>query len=240
MRVLPCVLSIVFLLHDVAGVASEPTRPVAPPKYCDLGGPLTMEQCALVNYALAEEFFNAAYETTTYGNEKARIRATRKTLKLCNRKWAESHAETGGGTLDDVVYKDCWADGYHAAAAKLLGLNPKRETIPYDSTQAPSYCETEGINPYGCAYINRLIAIDYLRRVEFAVASSTPNTHVQRLSLDDVEATCKAQSTLPSENGRHLTQREKWDKEAILQLKCVRQRLHEAATAMSNASGGQH
>jgi len=184
-----------------------------------------MEQCALVNYALAEEFFNAAFKTTTHGNEKVRMRATEKTLELCNRKWAESRAETGGGTLDDVVYKDCWADGYHAAAAKLLGLNPKRETIPYDSTQAPSYCETDGINPDGCARINRLIAIDYLRRVEFAIGSP-------RLSLDEVEVTCKAQSTPQSENGRPLTQREKWEKEEVLRLKCVRQRLHEAATAI--------
>ncbi|MFS2127059.1 hypothetical protein [Pseudomonas sp. Pseusp97] len=226
MRVLPCVLSIIFLLHDVAGVASEPMHPVVPPKYCDLSGRLTMEQCALVNYVLAEKFFSAAFKATTHGNDNARMRATKKTLELCDRKWEESHAETGGGTQDDVVYKDCMADVYHAVAAKLLGLSATREIIPNNSYQAPSYCVTEGINPYGCAYINRLIAIDYLRRVEeFAIGSP-------QLSLDEVEATCEAQSTSQSDNGRSLTQREKFEKEQILQLKCVRQQLHEAATAI--------
>lgn len=225
MSVLRYVLSIVFLLHGVAVVASEPMHPLRPPKYCDLNGPLMMEQCALVNYALADEFFNAALKATTNGNDKAHMKAMKKAMVLCDRKWAESRAETGGGTLDDVVYKDCMADVYHAAAAKLLGLPATRKMIRYDSYQAPSYCVTEGDNPYGCAYINRLIAIDYLRRVEFAIGSP-------QLSLDEVEASCKAQSTSQTDNGRSLTQREKLEKEQILQLKCVRQQLHEAATAI--------
>lgn len=225
MSVLPYVLSIVFLLHNVPVVASEPMHPLLPPKYCDLNGPLRMEQCALVNYALAEEFFNAVFQATTNGNDKAHMRSMKKPMELCDRKWAESRAETGGGTLDDVVYKDCMTDVYHAAAAKLLRLPATREIIRHDSYQAPSYCVTEGDNPYGCAYINRLIAIDYLRRVESAIGSP-------QLSLDEVEATCEAQSTSQSDNGRSLTQREKLEKEQVLQLKCVRQQLHEAATAI--------
>lgn len=222
MRVLPTVLSIAFLLHGVAIAAAEPTHPAVPPEYCDLVGTLTMENCALVNSVLAEKFFDAAYEAAAHPNNKARQRDQSRIVKVCHRKWAESRTETGGGTLDDVVERECLADGYHAAAAKLLGLNPKREIILRTSTQEPSYCEVEGENPYGCAYINRLIAYDYLRRVEFAAGLSDINTQPQ---LEDIEAACKAQL---------MTQSKKKNGD-VLRLKCIYQRLHEAAKTMSIA-----
>lgn len=203
---------------------AAPVDGVEVPTYCDLAGHLTMENCSLVNMALAEEFLDAARLARSQGNTAETRRVDREIWRKCDGVRAKSEAQTGGGSLDDVVERECRADGYHAAALRILGRWGKRTVIPYQSVQVPTYCTHDRGNPFGCAYINRLIAIEFFRRASGARRTSGTAPSSDPVTLEMVEKSCSPESPAKTNAAD--------ESQELETLKCVRSRLHEGALGM--------
>jgi len=203
--------------------AADIPKTVEVPKYCDVSGHLTLENCSLVNNWLAKEFFDSVNGRATkarYSESELR-RIHYRINEKCSGVWRQSRKITGGGTLDDVVERECLADGYHSAAMKIAGLRGKRQIIRPNSTQIPTYCLREENNLGGCAYINRLIAVDFFRRVVTARESYLRNSSIKIPDLEKVEADCLIQIS-----SAHIG---KTNDDELDSLHCVRDRLHDLA-----------